>query len=83
MLYNALWLTEAIGDVSLSAEDKPPDVSVTRISYPSSGDHQTSDSDLVDDGYLDDDEEDEHHSWLEGHTALRFLFAGGVAGAGY
>lgn len=28
------------------------------------------------------DDDDEHHSWLEGHTALRFLAAGGIAGAG-
>jgi solute carrier family 25 phosphate transporter 23/24/25/41 len=26
--------------------------------------------------------EDEHHNWLGGTTALKFLAAGGVAGAG-
>lgn len=32
-----------------------------------------------------DEEEDEvpvHHNWLEGHSALKFLLAGGIAGAG-
>ena len=29
-----------------------------------------------------EDEEDDGHHFLEGHTALKFLLAGGVAGAG-
>lgn len=34
-------------------------------------------------GEEEEEEEDPHaHEWLEGHTALRFLLAGGVAGAG-
>jgi solute carrier family 25 phosphate transporter 23/24/25/41 len=32
--------------------------------------------------HLQEDEEIEHHHFLEGHTALKFLFAGGVAGTG-
>lgn len=28
------------------------------------------------------EEEDEHHNWAEDHTALSFLLAGGIAGAG-
>lgn len=28
-------------------------------------------------------EEEESHHFLEGHTALKFLLAGGVAGAGW
>lgn len=36
-----------------------------------------------DDYYVEgDEEEEEPHSWLEGSTAAKFLFAGGVAGAG-
>jgi hypothetical protein len=27
-------------------------------------------------------EEEDHHSLLEGHAALKFLLAGGIAGAG-
>lgn len=68
-----------IGDVSLSAEDRPP----------SSHHHrQDSEEDEYDDGYvdeLDDAEADEHEpsrSLLQGHSALQFLLAGGVAGAG-
>jgi solute carrier family 25 phosphate transporter 23/24/25/41 len=35
-------------------------------------------------GYLDDyqDVDEPQHHFLEGHTALKFLFAGGIAGAG-
>lgn len=33
--------------------------------------------------YFDEDEQDEpQHHFLDGHTALKFLFAGGIAGAG-
>lgn len=28
------------------------------------------------------EEDDEPHNWLEGHTAIKFLLAGGIAGAG-
>ena len=53
--------------------------------------HDTTSND-ADNGDDDDDDddllrehhhmEDEHHSWLGGATALKFLAAGGVAGAG-
>ena len=51
--------------------------------------HDTTPND-ADDGDDDDDDllqehhhmEDEHHGWLGGATALKFLAAGGVAGAG-
>lgn len=32
--------------------------------------------------YLDEEHEEEHAHFLEGHTALKFLLAGGIAGAG-
>ena len=35
-----------------------------------------------DDYYLEGEEEEEPHSWIGGSTAAKFLFAGGVAGAG-
>ncbi|KXN89640.1 Calcium-binding mitochondrial carrier SAL1 [Leucoagaricus sp. SymC.cos] len=55
------------GDVSLSAEDKPPDSML----------HNHTNT-----KYLDDDDDDEdHQSFLERHTSLRFLLAGGIAGA--
>ncbi|TFY79868.1 hypothetical protein EWM64_g4142 [Hericium alpestre] len=73
------------GDVSLSAEDKPPDyvfqVPTTNPPIP------------VDNEKLEYDEEEEEEEeeegigeeqpgWLEGQTALKFLTAGGIAGAG-
>ncbi len=70
------------GDVSLSAEDKPPEPIAYKVTPPQVNGHAL---DLEPDGdfdYLDEDEEIEHHHFLEGHTALKFLFAGGVAGAG-
>ncbi|KAF7977433.1 hypothetical protein HWV62_3588 [Athelia sp. TMB] len=75
------------GDVTLSAEDRPhsfpsrkqPVNGVTQIPV----DHSASDDrELEDDGYYDDhDHESEHHSILDGHPAIKFLLAGGVAGA--
>ncbi len=85
------------GDVSLSAEDKPPNYLIYRPpavqlpSVPSMGHGTTPNhADNGDDGDENDDEllqehhhiEDEHHNWLGGTTALKFLAAGGVAGAG-
>ena len=35
-----------------------------------------------DEYYLDEEEEEEHSNWLGGHTAIKFLLAGGAAGAG-
>ena len=88
------------GDVSLSAEDKPPDYLIYRppavqLQQVPSMDHDrtpsSSENDDVDDNDDDDDDgllqehhniEDSRHSWLGGMTALKFLVAGGVAGAG-
>lgn len=79
------------GDVSLSAEDRPPNYLIYRppvVQLPPvpSMHHDTNDADNGDD---DDDDllqehhhvEDEHQNWLGGTTALKFLAAGGVAGA--
>ena len=76
------------GDVTLSAEDRPhtfssrkqPANGVTQIPV----DHSAADDlEHEDDGYYDDhDHESEHHSILDGHPAIKFLLAGGVAGAG-
>ncbi|KAI0068778.1 mitochondrial carrier [Artomyces pyxidatus] len=68
------------GDVSLSAEDKPPDYLLHRPGAPT----PPVDHDMLEE--YDDEEEIEeehveHHDWLEGHMALKFLAAGGVAGA--
>lgn len=38
--------------------------------------------DLEPNGDHEDEETEHHHHFLEGHTALKFLFAGGVAGTG-
>ncbi|KIK94699.1 hypothetical protein PAXRUDRAFT_11892 [Paxillus rubicundulus Ve08.2h10] len=57
------------GDVSLSAEDKPPPPSwIPQESTLS-----------TEDGF--EEEPEEHHEWLQGHTAIKFLLAGGMAGA--
>jgi hypothetical protein len=82
------------GDVSLSAEDKPPSYLIYRppavpvqLPHVPSMHHDTTPND-ADDGDDDDDDVDllqEHHhmdNWLGGTTALKFLAAGGVAGAG-
>lgn len=76
------------GDVSLSAEDKPPDhvrqQRTNTISHAASGASSTpKQPDDHEDGieYLEDDDEHEHHSFLERHSSLRFLLSGGVAGA--
>jgi solute carrier family 25 phosphate transporter 23/24/25/41 len=72
------------GDVSLSAEDKPP-FSIPRQSTPLGvlGDDLRpldTEDDEDDDHYYD--EEDDYHIPLDGRTALKFLLAGGIAGAG-
>lgn len=58
--------------------------SATNLS--ASGSHQPppTQSDTDDDAmeYLEDDDEDDQQSFLERHTSLRFLLAGGIAGAG-
>ncbi|KAI0036819.1 mitochondrial carrier [Vararia minispora EC-137] len=65
------------GDVTLSAEDKPPDAKVgTRgAALPI----QAADNDEGHDDHEDDGHGQKH--FLEGYTALRYLLAGGIAGA--
>jgi solute carrier family 25 phosphate transporter 23/24/25/41 len=72
-------LTLSQGDDSLSAENKPPDSSpiITAAKQPPVS--NAPNHELV---HGEDEEEDEGHHFLEGHTALKFLLAGGVAGAG-
>jgi solute carrier family 25 phosphate transporter 23/24/25/41 len=99
-----IWSTDIIpslptpGDVSLSAEDKPPNYLIYRppavqLQQVPSRDHDRTPSDSENDNVDDDDDdddgllhehhmEDDHHGWLGGETALKFLMAGGVAGAG-
>jgi solute carrier family 25 phosphate transporter 23/24/25/41 len=84
------------GDVSLSAEDKPSNYLIYRppavqvLPVPPR-DHNTTpnaadgddDGDDNDDSLLQEHHHmEDHHSWLGGTTALKFLAAGGVAGAG-
>lgn len=79
------------GDVSLSAEDKPPDHLIYRppavqLQPVPSMNHKRTPIDLED----DDDSllqehhhiEEDHHYWFGGTTALKYLAAGGVAGTG-
>ncbi|THH14673.1 hypothetical protein EW146_g5689 [Bondarzewia mesenterica] len=78
------------GDVILSAEDKPPDhkahPALVTDDQALPADHdQYIDEDEDGEGEiygheLDEDEED-HHEWMGGGTAIRFLLAGGIAGA--
>ncbi|KAJ7047300.1 mitochondrial carrier [Mycena alexandri] len=66
------------GDVTLSAEDRP---TIQLKAEPSTVHQaQTFDTGQPDTGAVAEEEEDPH-GWLEGHTALKFLLAGGVAGA--
>lgn len=62
------------GDISLSAGDNPASMASLRVpavQLPSAN-H----------GGEPDDEPEEHRDWLQGHTAVKFLLAGGIAGAG-
>ena len=89
MLVRGIEYAEArpnVGDVTLSAED----MSVARAAQQHSPNTAT-DTPLEDilDLYNGDEEEEEaefeeedHHSWFEGSTAVKFLAAGGIAGAG-
>lgn len=98
-----IWLTGIMptlptpGDVSLSAEDKPPDYLIYRppavqLQPVPSMDHKHSPIHSENDDADDDDDdgllqehhhiEGDHHYWFGGSTALKFLAAGGVAGAG-
>jgi solute carrier family 25 phosphate transporter 23/24/25/41 len=56
----------------------PAEVSGPRVSQP----QPQYDDQYEDDEYFEEEEDDGHHDWLEGHTALKFLSAGGIAGAG-
>ena len=67
------------GDVSLSAEDKPPFLN-TRQLQSTEANGGLIEQDIVDNDDLFEEEE-EHHP-LDGHTAFKFLLAGGIAGAG-
>ena len=73
------------GDVSLSAEDKPPPFTANRPIHSDTAatlpvDHSY--PDVGEDGDFEEYDVEEHHSWLEGHAAMKFLAAGGIAGAG-
>ncbi|RDB22471.1 Calcium-binding mitochondrial carrier SAL1 [Hypsizygus marmoreus] len=75
------------GDVSLSAEDKPPETAMRSSNVGASG---STLSHLIP-GFLHDEEteeedepyyeDEEPHNWLRGQTAVKFLLAGGIAGA--
>ncbi|KAH8105887.1 mitochondrial carrier [Cristinia sonorae] len=72
------------GDVSLSAED----ISTNRPSFPVPKgtpapyvDHPEPDDDDEPDEFSEASHEEEHHSILGGSLAVKFLLAGGVAGA--
>ncbi|EPQ59905.1 hypothetical protein GLOTRDRAFT_34751 [Gloeophyllum trabeum ATCC 11539] len=73
------------GDVSLSAEDRPHAAPIGYKAH--TGRDQLVDYALESSGDEDDDNlapeeyEEEHHSWLGGTTAVKFLLAGGIAGA--
>jgi solute carrier family 25 phosphate transporter 23/24/25/41 len=80
------------GDVSLSAEDKPPSSpspATYRVLSPVPHSGLASSLEPGDEGadeeydYFDEDqvEEEGRHQLHEGHTALKFLLAGGAAGA--
>jgi solute carrier family 25 phosphate transporter 23/24/25/41 len=69
------------GDVSLSAEDKPPEHAPKPSVEPKS--HDTVHASNQDLSNAPDAEEDEEEDLtMESHTALKFLLAGGIAGAG-
>ena len=88
IVYMILNLLVSQGDVSLSAEDTPPPFTVNRPMPVDAAalpiDHispHVGDDDEFED-YGEEEEEEEHHNWLEGHAAIKFLVAGGIAGAG-
>ncbi|TFK91496.1 mitochondrial carrier [Polyporus arcularius HHB13444] len=73
------------GDVMLSAEDlslgHPPIASSSKEYQAIPVDHDSPYEDEDDDDHLEDYDEEPHHSWLGGSTAVKFLLAGGIAGA--
>ena len=76
----------------MSAEDKPPSIvtspsssmATTQVTLPPLPvDHSYSQrTEGEEQGEVQVYEEEEHHSWLGGSTAVKYLLAGGVAGAG-
>ncbi|EEB92040.1 hypothetical protein MPER_09505, partial [Moniliophthora perniciosa FA553] len=72
-------------DVSLSAEYKPPPPSLPSLqparSLDSSGSTPRAAPTLAEADDVEEDEDEDVHSFLEHHTALKFLLAGGIAGA--
>ncbi|CAK5262696.1 unnamed protein product [Mycena citricolor] len=63
------------GDVSLSAEDhRPSPQSTNEHALPRTANHAPATEDAAEGGQHD-------HGWLDGHTAIKFLLAGGIAGA--
>jgi solute carrier family 25 phosphate transporter 23/24/25/41 len=71
----AYW--RAVGDVSLSAEDRP----TIQLKAEPTNAHNAQKLDNGHPEAVSEDEEDSH-GWLEGHSAMKFLLAGGIAGAG-
>lgn len=65
-----IWFTQ--GDVSLSAEDKPPGLTAQQA-------HLKALARIVVDG--GNELKQQHRSWIVGDTALKYLLAGGIAGA--
>lgn len=72
-------LTLFKGDDSLSAENKPPDLSSLLVAAKQAPISNGPNHELAPGEH---EEDDEGHHFLEGHTALKFLLAGGIAGAG-
>jgi solute carrier family 25 (mitochondrial phosphate transporter), member 23/24/25/41 len=70
------------GDVSLSAEDKPPPATKRDGGLHLPQNTRTYDWDEEEEPFDDPEADAATSHVLEGHTALKFLFAGGVAGAG-
>lgn len=62
------------GDASLSAGDNP----ATMAPLQSPAEQPT----FINHGGDLEEEPEEHRDWLHGHTAVKFLLAGGIAGAG-
>ncbi|GLB33870.1 putative mitochondrial carrier (TC 2.A.29) family protein [Lyophyllum shimeji] len=72
------------GDVFLSAEDKPPET--TRPSHAGASDSASTPASRDDEEPEEEDEpfyedDEESHNWLQARSSLKFLLAGGVAGA--
>jgi solute carrier family 25 phosphate transporter 23/24/25/41 len=75
------------GDVSLSAEDRPPKLSLAATSPTATlstplDSRQPTRSTTLDFDEEDEEEEPLDHAAIESHTAFKFLLAGGIAGAG-